>query len=171
MILNDLVYIGNNIIAITNKNTLYIYNYLSDENCSFVLQGFGDKNYLNLLNNYYLLILSQDQICYYNIINKHLFDKKIFIDYVLKFCFFKGKKITPTIFKQINSEYTLIGDKEGNIIKVQFEKDFIEQEEFIIIDSCQIFKFIGLPIKNILFINKNKLLFQSEINELNIFLK
>lgn len=172
-IINDIIYIENNTIATISDNILYLYNYLKDEHFSHILSNYNVKNQYNfsLINEYYLLIFWENHIYLYNIIDKQLFYKHIYIDSITRYCFFEGRKINPTFFLKSNQTYTIIGDKEGNIIKINFENDFIEQDEFIIIKTCQIFKFIAFPIKNILLINTHNLVIQSENNEIFIFIK
>lgn len=68
----------------------------------------------------------------------------------------------------------MIGDNKGNITKLEFENDFVEikkNNELIVIARSEIINFIQDPIKNIIFINFNKLLIQSDKNELFIFYK
>ena len=176
---NDIITLSDNQIAISccQNDLLYIYNYVVSKYYQYQILFLLDSNNLFLINNKYLVVLSKKEIHYFDIqnISQNKFNSsKIYIDNAIRYCFFEGEVLIPTIIKQINNLFCLIGDNKGNITKLEFENDFVEikkNNELIVIARSEIINFIQDPIKNIIFINFNKLLIQSDKNELFIFYK
>lgn len=171
--LNDVISIENNQIATTSifESKVYIYNYLEKYMTdSFHVTNLIEKNHILLINYVYIILLCEDKIYCYDINNKNLFAKLFYIDYIQKYCFFEGKRIKPSIIKQYEN-ILIFGDNEGKIIKINFEDKFLHEDEFVIIKSSEIFKFIDFPIKDIAIINSYKLLIQSKNNELLLYIK
>ena len=173
IIINDIIKINNYQIAFSccQKETLYLFNYETCKLNSFIIHNLLDSNNLFLIYNHYLIILCENEIFYFNTNNNECKSSIVYIDQIIKYCFFEGEKINPTIVKQINNLFCLIGDKKGNIIKCKFENDIINQDKLVEIESSKIFNFINYPIKNIILINFNKLIILSDTNELFIFIK
>ena len=171
--LNDAISIENNQIATTFifESKIYKYNYLEKYiTHSFHVANLIDKNHVLLINYVYIILLCQDKIYYYDFNNKNIFKKLFYINNIKKYWFFEGKRIKPSIIKQYEN-ILIFGDNEGNIIKINFEDKFLHEDEFVIIKSSGVFKFIDFPIKDIAIINSYKLFVQSNNNELFLYIE
>ena len=172
IIFNDIIYIGNNKIAMTSgQKELFIYNHLTSETNHFEIPNQLDTKNLFLINNSYLIILCEKEIYYFNLLEEKINSSILFIDSFKKYCFFEGDKIYPTIIKEFNFLFCLIGDNNGNILKISFENEIVNENKLLIIDSSKIIKFINSPVQDLLLIDFRKLLIISKNKELFIFNK
>ena len=164
MILDDIIYMENNEIAVTcsQRKLLIIYNYISDKILDYRSLNLESSSSLFFIRNQYLIILNNKDFIIFDSLFKQL--------YILHFCsdtFLSKNYFIPTTCYSMNQCIIMIGNNDGNMFVVDLEKIINEGKgNDIKITNNKIFNVQKTSIKNILLLKNKNLLVQTENNNI-----